>query len=585
MGKPYFKNGKAVLFHGDCIDVLKTLPDNSVDACVTDPPYALVGNSRKGSPQPGDLNTPYGRSGPSKKKGFMGKEWDGEVPGVEIWQEVYRVLKPGAHLLSFGGTRTYHRLACAIEDAGFEIRDQIQWIYGSGFPKSLDVGKAIDKMGGNSIGWFIDYCLEVAEKKGITKKQLTGLFPSKSGKMTGWLYNKVHTQSLTVEQFNRLKDFLDLPFDDLESAEREIVGTGKAGLTKGNVLTFTGKTEFDLTAPATDQAQKWDGWGTALKPANEPICLARKPLIGTVAKNVTEFGTGALNIDGCRVDATDHPGIHDAGNSGSGRYGWNRGETKASPPVNRTPPGRWPANVILTHHPECNHVGTKEIKSKQLTAGRRTTKDGTGWGVDQGGDTYEKGTGAKFAANGKEQMDLFDCHPDCPIKILDGQSGVSKGTIRKPTGKKILNPDTGWNENNMIDKTIRGHLDKGGASRFFYCAKASRKEREAGLEHLREKLHGLSGDAQQAIREGKTEYKDGFNKIALVKNNHPTVKPIKLMEYLIRLVTPPDGIVLDPFCGSGTTLVAAKGLGFKSIGIEKEEEYCQIASGRIQSID
>ncbi len=365
-----------VFLQGDCRKMLGKLEENSIDSVVTDPPYALVGVSRGGSSQPGDLTTPYGRSGPSKKRGFMGKEWDSELPPVETWQEVLRVLKPGGHLLTFGGTRTHHRLWCAVEDAGFEIRDTLMWLYGTGFPKSLNVSKAIDKAAG--------------------------------------------------------------------------------------------------AKPATDAARQWEGWGTALKPAWEPILLARKPLIGTVATNVQAHGTGALNVDGCRISS---PEILCGGGGKLWSHYRDGNEDKAHPQVNAGK-GRWPANLVLDEeaaamldvqsgeHPSCNSPSQAKPHSK-----------------------YRPGQG-KYQPQGP---------------IYPG--------------------------------------DSGGASRFFYCAKASRKERGEG-------------------------------------NNHPTVKPLALMRWLVRLITPPGGKVLDPFIGSGTTALAAKEEGFSCVGIDISEEYLEIARQR-----
>ncbi len=384
-----------MIYHGDSLEVLKTLEENSVDAVVTDPPYGLS---------------------------FMGKKWDYDVPSKELWAEVLRVLKPGGHLLSFGGTRTYHRMVCAIEDAGFEIRDQVMWIYGSGFPKSLDVSKAIDKAAG-------------AERE-VVGEYRTG-----------------------------------------EGAAFKHSGTGVEQLHEAAAKTI------QITSAATPAAKQWQGFGTALKPANEPIVLARKPLSeSTVAKNVLKWGTGALNIDGGRIASPDHPGVHHAGSSASGSLNWNAGEKKDSSREYYTPQGRWPANV------------------------------------------------------------LFD---ESAAAMLDEQSGVSKSTGGKDRSKN----KNGWTGlgGDQSKGNCGGLGDSGGASRFFYVAKASKRERNAGCE----------------------------------VNGHPTVKPIKLMEYLCKLITPPGGIILDPFCGSGSTGVAAVNLGFKFIGIEREKEYGEIAEKRI----
>jgi DNA modification methylase len=384
-GKPM----RYTLHCGDNRQVLKTMPDNSVDSIVCDPPYEL---------------------------GFMGKRWDstGIAYDVTLWTECLRVLKPGGHLIAFGGTRTYHRMTCAIEDAGFEIRDCIQWIYGSGFPKSHNVANAIDKsMGHENRGHAI--------ASGSKFHATTGL-PRASGEL--------------------------LP-------------------------KYEGKSET---------SKPWEGYGTALKPACEPAVLARKPLTGTVADNVMTWGVGALNIDGCRVG--------DAG-------------------------GRWPANVI------------------------------------------------------------FD---EAAAKVLDEQSGVSKSTVRPPTGKGILDTTTGWNQNSMIDKTLRGHSDSGGASRFFYVAKASKAEREAGLDGMELKIKHTQ--MRSANGTGEKNFEGGFTD-SIRANHHPTVKPIDLMRYLVRLVTPKGGTVLDPFMGSGSTGCAAMLEGMDFVGIDITPEYVEIARNRI----
>jgi len=367
----------------------------------------------------------------------MGKKWDYDVPSVEFWKEVLRVLKPGAHLLSFGGTRTYHRMVCNIEDAGFEIRDQIQWLYGSGFPKSLDISKAIDKAAG-------------AKRTKSNFKQIDG--------------KRMIAQSIHA------------------------------------VCKICGKRQFSGNAckcpdssknAVTDAAKCWQGFGTALKPAYEPIVLARKPLSEkTVAKNVLKWGTGGLNIDGCRIDSVGPHGT--AGrkklqfaklNDSKFLGGFN--ETK-SPPNSQ---GRFPANLLLD-----------------------------------------------------EQA----------AEMLDRQSGLSSDNLRITSGGKnrvqsnSLAPK-GMNKPGKENLGQRGFSDSGGASRFFYCAKASKSER------------------------GKD-------------NNHPTVKPLKLMHHLVTLITPPNGKVLDPFAGSGTTGIACQRYGFDFVGIEKEKRYVRIAKKRLATI-
>jgi DNA modification methylase len=415
-----------VILQGDCIEQMRELAEASVDAIVCDPPYEL---------------------------GFMGKAWDrsGVAYHRATWEAALRVLKPGGHLLAFGGTRTYHRLACAIEDAGFEIRDSLIWIYGSGFPKSLDVSKAIDKAAG---------------------------------------------------------------------AEREVVGTRRAGIGRhgrDDFDVFHGSADeadkqVDLTAPATPEAQEWQGWGTALKPAHEPIVMARKPLAGTVAANVLEHGTGALNVDGCRV-GTGEGGDREGEPTAEARYTEN-GSTNFAPtpgPRGGDAAGRWPANITLS--PEA----AEELDRQSGGVGGGDGKD---WSA---GPIHGTGDGATFLGE-------------------------------KPTGQH--------------------YGDTGGASRFFYVAKASRAERNAGLDGFED---GVTDDGRHTPIDNP--YLRGET---TRKNSHPTVKPIDLMRWLVRLVTPPGGTVLDPFLGSGTTGCAAALEGFDFIGIEREAEYLDIAKARIE---
>lgn len=343
-----------VIHTGDSLEVLREMQPESIDSIVTDPPYGL---------------------------GFMGKAWDALPPGEAIAKLMLEVAKPGAHLVAFGGTRTYHRLVVALEDVGWEIRDQLAWVYGSGFPKSLDVSKAIDKAAG---------------------------------------------------------------------AEREVVGSRNAGrAAQGSAFdddAYVWPGRVDITAPATDAAREWEGWGTALKPAWEPIVLARKPLGQTVAANVLEHGTGALNVDATRIEGK-----------------------------------RWPANLL--------HDGSPEVLAM-----------------------FPQGRSAGL-------------YPSQSV-------GTGRGTTYLPT-------------------KAQGQLydDSGSAARFFYTTKASSAERDAGLD-------------------------DG--------NHHPTVKPVALMRWLCRLITPPGGLILDPFLGSGSTMVAALQEGFRCVGIERDEQYADIARRRVE---
>ena len=405
---------------GDCLEQMAKMPDNSVDSIVTDPPYGLE---------------------------FMGKEWDKGVPPIDYWQEALRVLKPGGHLLSFGGSRTYHRMACAIEDAGFEIRDQIMWVYGSGFPKSLNVGKAIDKVTGAA-------------------REVVGVSEGKG-------YSSI--QEKNIEQDNR--PYIDgLPY---LKADRT--------LTKGN--------------------SQWEGWGTALKPAHEPIVVARKPLDGTVANNILKHGVGGMNIDGCRVETSD-----------------NFDKVK----------DRTDMTGKLTIHHE---GGNLEALEKLKTLGRFP---------------------ANFIHDGSDEV----------LELFPNAKG---GTWNTTKGARHFNNDGNPTEY----KTSKQDISSGSAARFFYCAKANKKERNAGLtsepvrESDRTKDDGAGGDNPRNRSNTPKQ------------NHHPTVKPVALMRYLVRLVTPPNGIVFDPFLGSGTTAVAAILEGFEWSGCEITPEYLPIIEGRV----
>ena len=472
---------------GNNLDILPTLADNSVDSIVTDPPYEL---------------------------GFMGKKWDssGIAYSVELWQQCLRVLKPGGHLLSFGGTRTYHRVAVAIEDAGFELRDSIAWLYGSGFPKSMDVSKAIDKAAGAErevIG------TKMASPKGISQAE---------------------TRSDTA-----------------------------AGAYGGEVK------EIDITAPATPEAKQWEGWGTALKPAFEPVIVARKPLIGTVAENVLTYGTGALNIEASRI-GTESVTINTFDN-GAKPFGDAVGE----PYTSKQSQGRWPANLILSHTESCQPTG-KTIKSK-TGAGKRTATFGTQ-------DTQSGGDGSGGWSGYEYQTEVYECVEGCPVKTLDEQSGTSKPTKGR-TGK-VGGQQGLYNNGHSPDYESSWPSDNGGgASRFFYIAKTSKRDKNEGLDTLPQiQTTGGGGLTAELREDGSLETASAGGKYGSIKakqtNFHPTVKPTMLMEYLIKLVTPPGGTVLDPFTGSGSTGKAAILNGFSFIGIELTPDYLPIIEGRLK---
>lgn len=401
---------------GDCLDVLRGMDDSSVDSIVTDPPYGLS---------------------------FMGKRWDYDVPDVAVWAECLRVLKPGGHLLAFAGTRTQHRMAVRIEDAGFEIRDMIAWVYGSGFPKSLDVSKAIDKAAG---------------------------------------------------------------------AEREVLGyTANARPNRvGKETKLSGAQTIggEITAPATDAARQWQGWGTALKPALEPITVARKPLVGTVAENVLRHGTGAINVDGCRVAHSEEcrmmtPSQANIDNPSDKCRQAGRREVV----LELKPGGRWPANLI--------HDGSEDVVG-----------------------LFPNAKGGNY-----------------PAQRGTGQATGFGAGLPTPGGQRSMGDD-------------------GSAARFFYCAKASRADRD----------NGLGGFEAKPVFSSERGFGAMGSLSTLGRNTHPTVKPTDLMRYLCRLVTPPGGLVLDPFAGSGSTGKGALLEGFRFIGIERDPEYAKIAQARCAAV-
>jgi DNA modification methylase len=500
---------KHSLIEGDCLEVLRGMEADSVDAVVTDPPYGLS---------------------------FMGKGWDYEVPTEDVWRECLRVLKPGGHLLAFAGTRTQHRMAVRIEDAGFEIRDMIAWVYGSGFPKSLDVSKAIDKMDAAEEQQARRFRFtEWVRSTGIIAAQIDVL----TGTRMGHHYTTHPTQPsiMTREHLEACRMFLgDIPewverecdirsVESRNMAAREVVGVetlpdtsvvraGFVGMTAPNGV--IPKRPVNITAPATDAARQWDGWGTALKPALEPITIARKPLVGTVAQNVMQHGTGALNIDGCRVGTlapTTTRGANALGRMNDD--GWTPSDDGQR--VDPHPAGRWPANLI--------HDGSEEV----MTLFPMT-------------ESGSRRAGKHRVAGGQGRYGEF-----------------AVGELPEIVG------------------------DSGSAARFFYCAKASRSDREDGLE-------SDSGTLQQSVAFGQRKHGTlPYTKEIREQNprprvnTHPTVKPTDLMRYLCRLVTPPNGVVLDPFMGSGSTGKAAMLDGFRFVGIEREADYIEIARARIEA--
>jgi len=492
----------ATVYWGSNLDILPTLPDNSVDSIVTDPPYEL---------------------------GFMGKSWDssGIAYSVELWTECMRVLKPGGHLLAFGGSRTWHRLAVAIEDAGFEMRDSIAWLYGSGFPKSMDISKAIDKTAPRAgmFEAFANHFSECWDVSGLKRSNLFLYFPhyknpeSIMAQVSNW---KLGKNVPSKQDFGILKPLLGLSDEfssliDRVEAEREVIGSKMSGIANKeeknrHTIGASKSVEVDITAPATPEAIKWQGWGTALKPAFEPVVVARKPFKGTVASNVLEWGVGGLNIDGSRIGMSAEDASKSANN-------WK-------------PQGYESKENIYD-------IGTKVIATEQSTQGR--------WPANIILDPYT-------------------------AELLDEQSGVSTSKVGKPRGTE----KKGLFANSEFNKVRQEHNDSGGASRFFYVAKASKRDRNEGLEGLPTKAAGSLN-----MRTDDHSVANGMD-TKPAQNFHPTVKPTSLMEYLIKLVTPEGGTVLDPFTGSGSTGKAALLNGFQFIGIELTEEYLPIIEGRLK---
>ena len=503
------------IIHGDCLEELKKLEDNSIDAVVCDPPYGL---SNTKPAQVADVLKAWVTgdtvSVPAKRGGFMGKDWDSFVPPPAVWEECMRVLKPGGHMAVFAGARIQDLMGLSIRLAGFEIRDTLGWSYGSGMPKSLDVSKAIDRSNGENRNRQLEFT-EWMRSTGITAREINEATDTNMG--SHYLTDRSQPAIATADLFDKLRPLLPEVPERIERlvaertgiewtdyVKREVVGAKRVSGAEGTAGGFangiasqrglaTGEREVDITAPATSEAQRWDGWGTALKPAIEPIILARKPLDGTVANNVLAHGVGGLNIDACRVPSDapipSHHGTSGAAGVTMGKYrDYVPGSETAASAENVQSAGRFPANVLLDEH---------------------------------------------------------------AAKEMDEQSGVLKSGGANKGASGSPGSATGFSRGGEFS----AHNDSGGASRFFpvfkYQAKAPKRERPV------------------------IEREDGS------KIQHPTVKPVALMEWLVTLITPPGGTVLDPFAGSGTTLQAAINKGFQPIGIEQDSDYIKLIKKRL----
>lgn len=545
-----------VIHHADIFSVLPTLDANSIDACVTDPPYGIA---------------------------FMGKDWDdfsaaGEVGAAcdavafqrwcERWaRELYRVLRPGGYVLAFGGTRMFHRLAVGLEDAGFEIRDTLSWLYGSGFPKSLDISKAVDRgyrrdesnqeyiwrpaSGAAADVYAVTAFVRAArDAAGIRNREIDSLFGF-NGMAGHWSSSTSQPSVPTWPQWEKLKELLrctdemdqlvvqinggkgDRSIEGTALGDRDVVGTARgkdyvAGdMYAPGVGEYIGK-DYDLTTPRTAAAESFAGWGTALKPGWEPVVMARKPFPGTLSQNALLHRTGGLNIDGCRIDYVDDddkaaaaaaaaqrincvPGVH-------GRHFTRTGDIQKALDgyLERQDGGRWPANVLLDEEA----AALLDEQSGELTSGANPERRGS---------------------------DKF------------------RGIYSDFKGQEACEPARG--------------VDVGGASRFFYVAKPSREERDLGCDSLPVRSGGELTERKDGSA-GAENHRAGAGHGG-GRNIHPTVKPVALMRWLIRLVTPPDGTVIDPFAGSGTTGMAAMYEQRRFVGIEREQEYADIAARRI----
>jgi len=519
------------LVNGDSLDVLKTIPDNSVDSVVCDPPYGLS---------------------------FMGKKWDYDVPSVDIWRECLRVLKPGGHLLAFAGTRTQHRMAVNIEDAGFEIRDLTAWVYGQGFPKSLNINKNLNGKNCNcerergsairehDLRSMSTPDLPSASRTSAERGEILRSEVSQQSTQNDGAESEERTAAFEKSSMegrgNSIQEERELQKRSLREVSESLSGHGEKGRLRNGTPAEDGednRPDFDENRSSSPQRPQpgeqlrnesgtlsderdpqnygiWktcdrcgkpiiDGWGTALKPAFEPITVARKPLIGTVADNVLKYGTGGLNIDGCRIETVEDTRRNSTGGD-NGLIGSNTFKIRErSVEEKEREEGRFPANLI--------HDGSEEVlaafpdAAKQAGSPKKTKHDKGMFGIGTPGRIYKE-------------------------------------------------------SNNS-------------AARFFYCAKTSKAEREAGLRGFALKEGGFKNDSGRGFSETDP------NKEILLRNNHPTVKPLALMRYLCRLVTPPGGVVVDPFAGSGSTLCGAMLEGFDAIGIEREADYVEISRARI----
>ncbi len=589
---PPFIADKVTLVAGDCLEVLRTYPDNTFDAVVTDPPYGL---SRE--PDMVALLTAWlaGQPYHHRAAGFMGKDWDSFVPGPDVWREVARVLKPGGHLLCFAGTRTWDLMSLAIRLAGLENRDTIAsfggppavaWVQGQGFPKGLDVSKQFDRQARREY-------VEAAVRLGL---------PIPDNSRHDWMKAEHSPSDKWWEKFKAV-----LSPEDWQAIEWEAVARAYRVRRESTVqVAPLSESEYDITTPATPLAAKWSGWNVALKPAWEVILCFRKPLSEpNVAANVAKWGTGALNIDATRVPTTDTGTVRPY-EPRSDKTNWRFTTGAVRGPS--TPLGRWPPNVLLSHHPACVHVGTKEVKSDQVRP--RADRE------LQARARYrmaDKGTKPGYAdPSGREVVPAYLCHPDCPVGQLDQSAPASQGGARPAKRGPGASGYHGWPTGTEDGERVE--YPGGQVSRFFpqfmpdedamasdsdlcrfrYQSKPSKRERNLGCQDL---LWALDPSRPSGYRPvSKEEWEDlghqeerahqetGKRVVLRARGNvHVTVKARALMAWLVRLVTPPGGVVLDPFAGTGTTGLAALDEGIRAVLIERDPDYILIAQSRLSA--
>lgn len=508
---------------GNCIDVMRGMEPESISAILTDPPYGLAElPTEKVAKALTEWVSGDREYIPAGGKGFMSKSWDRFVPPPAAWDECYRVMKPGAYMLVFAGTRTADLMGISIRLAGFTLKDTIQWVYASGMPKGLNIGKAIDRQrdDNSDILRVTTWLAGKAAERGVTRVQVD-LHMGTSDMGGWWLSTLRHRCAIPQwDQWVQLRELIGFG-DDMDTEvwrlngrkgtpgeawdQREVVGRdGRQARsswlgTQDGVSSTWGIGDWDVTAPATDAAKQWDGWNTALKPSQEPIIVAQKPFKGTISGNVLKHGTGGLNIGACRVPTTDRWTATGKQSAPGTSY---QGSVDGSFPISAIsthPDGRWPANVVFSHSEDCAEDS---------------------------------------------------CVDECPVAELDRQSGVTTSNASAGRNGKDQAVST-WGLN-RVDDTVRGHDDSGGASRFFPCFRYEAKA--PGAERPR-----------------------------IAGKSHSTVKPVSLLRFLSRLITPPSGTILDCFAGTGSTGQAARAEGFPCILIDDDLQAMEWIRARLDA--